>query len=275
MSNRRIDWQHDGVQFEGRRVSARPSARAQICLVHGLGDHSGRYGEWIDRCAAAGFEVATFDLRGHGKSGGRRGDAVDVAQLVGDVRGFLDVCRPDPDRPRFVYGHSFGGCLALHLAAAPPTDVRGIIATAPAIRPGTPPPRWKVAVARLLRPIVPGLRMDTGVPADGLHREGQAEFAADPLTHRLVSVRLGLDLLEAGEQLLTQAYAPRVPTLVMHGDEDPVTSYAASAAYAAAHPAVEFRGWPQQLHELHHEPRSAEVDACVRDWIERQLASSQ
>ncbi len=272
MGTDQIEWTDGRVHFRGRAHRCE-EPRARVLLVHGLGEHSGRYDHVVEFLLSQKFDVARFDMRGHGHSGGPRGDAPTYETLLDDIDRFArEVDDVLPPAPVFLYGHSLGGNLVLNHALRRRSDWTGVVASAPAIRTYEPPPRIKVLVGRMLRPLVPGFRMHNGIDLDALARDGAVidDYLGDPLTHSRISVRLGLDVLESGEWLLQGGHEAHQPILIIHGDADKLTSHEASRAFAEATRGVEFRSWPGGRHELHNDPDQADVLRFIADWITAQ-----
>jgi len=246
--------------------------------VHGLGEHSGRYGEWAERFTGAGFAVQGFDLRGHGRSGGARGDTRfapalrDLDRLVGQS------AWRHPGVPVFLYGHSLGALLALvYLAERPAAPLAGAVVSAVGLHSALREQRAKVAVARVLGRVVPRLRLPSGIDPETLSRDPAvvAAYRADPLVHDRVSAGFGLDALEAVDALLAAPPDPGVPLLLVHGAEDRLAYASGAREYAAATPgACELQVYEGLAHEIHNEPERARVFDDVRAWMDATLSSA-
>lgn len=251
--------------------------RGLILLVHGLGEHRGRYAHVVEALVAEGWAVAGFDHRGHGTSSGERGDARDLWQLANDVRAAWAAVRPlVPDGAAILYGHSMGGSLVLAalLGELPETKpkIDGVLCTSPGLRPADAPPRWKIWAARLALKLRPRQRFHNGVTPTGISRDPEviARYEADPLVHGWLSARLGLSLLTVGEELLARAPELGVPALLMHGEADRVTSIEASRIFAdRAGAEVRFLPWAGLFHELHNEPEWREVLDTALEWMNK------
>ncbi len=257
------------------RPSPGVSERGLVLLVHGLGEHRGRYPHVVETLLAAGWAVAGFDHRGHGRSTGERGDARDLWQLADDVRASWALVRERvPGGAAFLYGHSMGGSLVLaamlgELPSARP-DVDGVLCTAPGLRPADTPPRWKIWAARIALKLRPRQRFHNGVTPTGISRDPDviARYEADPLVHGWLSARLGLSLLTVGEELLQRAPDLDRPALLMHGEADRVTSIEASRTFVdCAGAEARFLSWPGLFHELHNEPEWKDVLAAALEWM--------
>jgi acylglycerol lipase len=264
----------DGTKFHCQIWQAAVSAKQAgptIVLVHGLGEHSGRYGELISHLIHRGHPVIATDLRGHGRSGGKRGHAPGYGALMDDIDLLLGAARERFPGTRFVlYGHSLGGALVINYVLRKHPDLFGVIATSPALRPAFAPPQWKLRAARALYRVWPSLTLKSELAVAAISRDQAVVRAcrADKLVHDRISVRLGIDVLEAGEWALQQAAELTMPMLLMHGDSDHLTSLTASREFARRAPSCTLRVWEGLYHELHHEPEKAAVFAAISTWLE-------
>ncbi len=137
----------DGLRLHAHYLAPHSSPKALIALVHGLGEHSGRYDYVVQTLLNAGYAVSQFDLRGHGQSEGKRGHAPAYEVLLDDIEHFLKHSRTRcPDKPVFLYGHSFGGNLVLNYVLHRQPDLQGVIVSGPSLRTAFKPPAWKVAI---------------------------------------------------------------------------------------------------------------------------------
>lgn len=272
----------DGLALVGRCWRPKDEPRGVVCLVHGHGEHSGRYGHVAAALAMGGLATVALDLRGHGRSGGARGDAPSFDHLLDDVN--VSLARAGdlfPGRPRFLYGHSLGGNLVLNYAlrrasgADGTLAVAGVVATSPWLVLAQQPPAWKSALARVLGVMAPAVALRTGLAIEALSHDPAVirAYQADPLVHDLLTSRLYLGIVEAGAWALAKAGEfPPVPLLIMHGGADRVTLAASSAEFAAHVPErCVYREWAGLAHETHNEPEREEVLAFIREWLVGQI----
>jgi len=125
-------------------VNFRP--KGVMCLVHGLGEHSGRYALLAEHLTQAGFSMIGFDLRGHGKSAGQRGHIDSSLEFVAEIDQLLNTAHQRyPHKPCFLYGHSLGSLLALFYALKRKPDLAGIVASSPGLRSSLEQQKLKVA----------------------------------------------------------------------------------------------------------------------------------
>jgi len=266
----------DGIELHERRWLPESGCRAVVCLVHGLGEHSGRYQHVGEAFAGQGIGVFACDARGHGRSGGRRSHTPSYDALLDDVDLLVGAAQAaQPGVPLFLYGHSLGGALVINHALRRETPIRGVIASAPAFRPGFTPPAWKVAVGRLAARVLPTLRLASELDPAAISRDPAVVegYLADPLMNRSLTAALGVAVLDEGERALAAAHTLSVPLLLIHGTADRLTDVDASRAFAAAAGDLcTLQLLDGLYHEPHNEPEKADVFACVFDWIEEQVA---
>jgi alpha-beta hydrolase superfamily lysophospholipase len=290
---RALDFQFtDRGQLSTRLWEAEAEAsRGVVGIVHGLGEHSGRYEHVAAALTRVGYTVLAFDLPGHGRSPGRRGHA-SFAGLLSDVRRLADeVVVRAGDAPAILYGHSLGGALVLTHAirrqpegasprfVSPQRDVSNqhqrkltaLVASSPLLRLSSPPSLGRRAAACLLRFLCPWFLFDTRLDPNVLSHDADVvrDHQQDPLVHHCVSASLGDSMLRTGDWLLRHADRLPVPTLLMHGGADALTSPAASREFAErAGPRCTLKIWEGLRHELQWEPEKDRVFRFTIDWLE-------
>ena len=241
-------------------------------LVHGFGEHGGRYDAFARQLAAQGLTVACPDLWGHGRSSGRRGDIVRFADYVEDLDAFTrQVSAPlNPAARMAVFGHSFGGLVAVHWAIQGPRPWSCIILQSPLFGVGFPVPQWKARLSRMLGEVWPTLSMPTGLNPAWLSRDLDVarRYRNDPLVHHRITARGYAALQEAMQQAGASAERLTLPTLVLYGTADRVISVAACEAFAARMTCEKrIMGFPDCYHELHHESVASDVVGRIVEWI--------
>jgi alpha-beta hydrolase superfamily lysophospholipase len=256
----------------------KPMGRAigAVTIVHGIGEHSGRYQPLGEFLAAAGYLCLAYDQRGHGQTAGQRGHAADYQLLLGDIQTAIDAAaRLAPcDRP-FLLGQSFGGGLVLNLCIRRPPALAGVIACSPLLRMVTPPPLWKRCLGRMLSHLAPRFSFRTHLDPSALSHDPLAvqRYRNDPLVHHRVSARLAVQMLDAGRWVLGQADRLSVPSLLMHGQADTITDPQATCQFAQfaqrAGADCTFKIWPGLFHELHWEQEHLDVMRCLVEWLGR------
>jgi alpha-beta hydrolase superfamily lysophospholipase len=245
-------------------------ARAQIVLVHGLAEHGGRYGAFEEFFAHHRIGVSVMDLRGHGRSEGRRVWVPSFETYLEDLDLFL--ARVLSLSPRvFLVGHSLGGLIATRHAETRPVRLGGLILSGAALEPAITPPAPVTWVLRRLNALssatpVPGL-----IGPEQLSRDPAVvqAYRDDPLIPRHLTTGLGLASLEAGRRALAEAHRIQVPTLVLHGGADPVVDPRGSEELHARLEVAdrELKVYPGLRHEIFNEPERGRVLADVVEWV--------
>lgn len=259
------------IQLPGRAWCAeRP--RALVAIVHGLGEHSGRYGALASVLVDRRFTVASLDLPGHGEAPGPRGDAKTWLMLRDSVvPALFTVTRGMPDQPFdlpvVLLGHSMGGLLALDYALAHPKSILGLVASAPAIR-STPPPGWKKMLASMAKAMAPSAGFSNGLDESGISRDPEVLMARDqdPLVHNKISPRLYFGLEEARQRVLAEARRLAVPTLILQGAADRVVSPSGALELngLAPHGMVRLITYRDGYHEVFND---LSRDEAIRDLV--------
>ncbi len=262
----------DGVPIFAQSWAPDGPARAAVALVHGVGEHSGRYPRLVERLTAAGYALSAFDQRGHGRSGGPRVHARSFETLMDDIDHHIANTRERfSGRPVFLYGHSMAGAEVLYYALRRSPRLAGVIASSPALAPGTPLSPLKIAGGRLLARILPTAVISMEIPWESLSRDAAVVEAAkkDPLFKEGISVRLGARLLDAGEWIRSQGRFP-LPLLLMQGTDDRHVDPKATIAFGKRLSGdVTLKVWEGSRHELHNELDKDAVIDFVLDWLRR------
>lgn len=260
----------DGTPLHVREWAASGEPWANILIVHGIGEHSGRYERTGRLLAAAGLQVEAFDLRGHGLSGGRRVYVGRWDDFLDDLEVRLAAMRV-PGRPLVLFGHSMGALICLTYACSnrPAPDL--LVLSAPPLEAGVP--RWQRVLAPILGRVAPTLVLANPIAGEQLSHApavGEAYFA-DPLVQPRSTVRLGGELFKAMKAGRRGLAGLHVPALVIHGGADTLVPTAASEPLAAI-PGVERRVLPGLRHETLNEPEGPQVVAGIVEWIRRRTA---
>ena len=263
----------DGLSLFSR-IWATPDSKAVIALIHGFGEHSGRYAHVADFFNKNGYSVFALDNRGHGQSGGKRGHAPTYDSYMNDIEVFLNyVATQSAAKPVFLYGHSMGGNLVLNYVIRRQPTLKGVIATGPWVLLAFEPKPILVTIGKLMRSIFPSFSQDSGLNQDHISKDTAVveAYKNDPLVHGKITASASLSLLEAGEFLNNYAGEMPIYTLIMHGDEDLLTSQPASEAFAKrVSGPVTYKKWKGMYHEIHNEPQQLEVFNYTLGWLERQ-----
>jgi len=265
-----IPYRH-GHSFYACEWSPSGDSKAVILLIHGLSDHAGRYCHVGSFFSAAGYHMIVPDLRGHGRSFGKRGHFPSFNVIMEDITLFLEEAgRRHPSLPVFLYGHSMGGNLVLNYLIRNRPPVAGAIVTSPWLRLNFKPPLFKIILATLVNKVCPSLTQPDGIIPSYLSHDEEVgrKYSTDPLVHNLISVRTFLEISQAGEYALAHADQIHCPLLLMHGTGDLLTSFDASKEFSGRVTSEHtFKAWDGLFHELHNESEKGIVLAFTLEWI--------
>ncbi|MEK9950544.1 MAG: lysophospholipase [Curvibacter sp.] len=250
--------------------------RGVVLIVHGLGEHAGRYDELARRLNGWGFAVRGYDHYGHGESGGTRGGLPTAQRLVEDLADVLGSTRKrlQAHTPLIVLGHSMGGLVAAHLVARQLGRVDGLVLSSPALDPGLT--AFQRLLLAVLPAIAPDLRVRNGLDPQWISHDPQVvrAYQQDRLIHDRISGRLARYIADAGPQVLAAAPRWEVPTLLMYAGADRLVSPRGSAAFARAVPArvLEAHCYAELYHEIFNELAREPVYARLQAWLDRWFA---
>jgi len=252
--------------------------KAFIALIHGLGDHTSRFVHVGKAMTDAGYAMAGFDLRGHGRSGGARGHSPSLEAYMQDIRHFFQLMTQRyPDIPHFLYGHSLGGLLSLAYAIQYGAGLKGVIVTGAALRASLQEQKAKIAMVRLLGSLLPTVTVPSGLDPVTISRDPQIvqAYVNDPLVHYSTSLGFGKAALKAIDLCFAGAKEFPVPLLIMHGNSDKLTYPSGSEDFAklvrAAGGDVTLKLWDSLYHEVHNEPEKAEVFKFMIEWLDERV----
>jgi acylglycerol lipase len=269
----------DGLSlYAGIREPENISPKAVVCLVHGIGEHGGRYTHVGDAFTREGFVFMSPDMRGHGKSEGKRGHLASAETILHDIDGYLEEARNRyPGIPLILYGHSLGGIFVLYYGLKRKQGMSGVICTSPGLRNALQDQPVKVLAARILGTLVPGLTIPTGLEVSAISRDAKVveDYRNDPLVHDKMSVGFGKVMLEIIPCTMEHSGEFSYPLLLMHGSEDSIAFVSGSKAFAASLDGkCNLVIWEGATHELHNEPEKAEVLMTMTDWIGHHFTAS-
>jgi len=247
---------------------------AAVLLLHGLGEHMGRYGHVASALQAAGYVVFGYDHHGHGLSSGLRGNLLSPSQLVDDVHFVIGHVRTLTPAPLVVLGHSMGGLIAARAVAQSLPNIDALVMSSPALGAQT---NWiqKFLLATLPK-LLPHVRVDNGVKSAWLARDAKVvrAYLEDPLVHRQISAGLAAWILKEGAQTVAQASAWSMPTLLMYAGQDQLVLPQASADFARLAPSqvLQSQCFNVMYHEIFNDPEKAVVFAKLLSWLDNRYA---
>ncbi|MBU3898547.1 MAG: lysophospholipase [Gammaproteobacteria bacterium] len=248
--------------------------RGVVLLVHGLGEHVGRYDKLAGQLNDWGFAVRGYDQYGHGESGGPRGGLSSDTRLLDDLADIVDSTRARmaPHTPLILLGHSMGGLVAARFVALGVRPVQALVLSSPALDPGLN------AVQKLLLAVLPKMapnfRIGNGLNSSLISHDPAvvAAYGADKLVHDRISARLARFIADGGPATVAQAPTWSIPTLLLYAGADRLVNPAGSRAFAAAAPkaVLESHCFEGLYHEIFNESEleAKAVFAALKQWLD-------
>ncbi|MEN9538042.1 MAG: hypothetical protein RLZZ126_277 [Pseudomonadota bacterium] len=265
---------HDGdnIAVQDWPIDKGQKLRGVVLIVHGLGEHAGRYHHVAQRLNEWGFAVRGYDLHGHGESGGARGGMPTDTRMLDDLADILDSTRRQltPSTPVIVLGHSMGGLIAARFVQLNKLPVEGLVLSSPALAADLNPVQ-KLLLAVAPR-VAPNLRVANSLDVNKLSHDPKvvAAYKADKLVHDRISARLGRFIFDAGTAVVQGAARWKVQTLLMYAGQDHLVSPSGSRAFAAAAPAqvLTSQCFDGLYHEIFNELEAEPVFGVLKGWLD-------
>lgn len=250
-----------------------------VVLVHGFGEHSGRYSNnIIPVLLSLGLAVIRYDNVGHGKSSGKRGHCPSYLVLLDILEHVIIKAQDAFSRvPFFLYGHSMGGNLVLNYVLRRKMNIRGVIATSPYLRLAFQPPAWKMVLGKLMLGLIPSITLPSGLDANGISRisEEVEKYNKDPLIHDKVSPMYSFPIMDAGEWAIANASQLTVDTLLMHGTADQIIDFKATQEFHQNSNKTTLKLFEGGFHELHNDLCSDEMLRELSKWFSTIISNPQ
>jgi alpha-beta hydrolase superfamily lysophospholipase len=268
----------EGVKIFYRYFPAEPE-RARMVIAHGLGEHSGRYTNVVERVIPKGISVWLPDHRGHGRSEGKRGHVLNFVQFLTDLHLSVDLARENlPDGMKcFLLGHSMGGLIAINFAQRFPDLIDGVIASSPALGMVVEIPVVKKVLGSFMSYIRPSLSMGNELDATKISHDPDVvdAYVNDPLVHDRVTARFFTELLEAMETVNQQASALKIPILMQVAGDDHLVSARSSRQFFEKLSLQDktLRVYDGHYHEIYNEleDQRKQVLRDLEQWLVDQL----
>lgn len=265
----------DGQQLYQEIWPAAGEARATVLMVHGYGEHCGRYQNPVQALRPRGFELFAFDYRGHGQAGGRRGHVDHFAEYLDDVDRALELARARGPRPVFLLGHSLGGLIATRYVIERGKGLAGLVLSSPFLGLKVKLPALKLAVGRQASKWMPRLTLKNDLDLSALSRDRAVceAYARDRFVHRVATARWFTETSTAQERSLKEAAAITLPVLVYAGDADAIADTDATRAIFAriGSKDKQLKVYPGGYHELMNDTCKHEVLQALGDWLEQHV----
>lgn len=272
----------DGVKIFYRNYPA-GSERARLVIAHGLGEHSGRYGNVVERMLLKGISTYVPDHRGHGQSEGKRGHVRKFDRYLSDLR--LSVKLAGENRPEgmklFLLGHSLGGLIVLNFAQQYPDRIDGVVASSPALGMAVEVAGVKKALASWLSHIWPEMTMGNELDATKISHDQKvvSAYKSDPLVHDRVSVRFFSEILAAMETAHAGASRLKVPTLLQVAGNDKLVNASSSTQFFEKLELEDktLHVYEGRYHEIYNEVEDLRnaVFNDLENWFEKQIGNDE
>ncbi len=257
------------------------SPRGAIALVHGAGEHCGRYDHVARWLNDADYAVLGLDLPGQGHSSGRKGHINRFEDYLPAVDAMLQRLEElYPGCPRFLYGHSMGGLIVVRWiqqrSPSPQPGLAGIVLTSPCLALSLDIPPALLRVGAMLELVWPTLSQSSRIPASAVSRHPAvvAAYASDPLVQHRVTVRWAMELQRAMASARSGSASFPAPVLILQAGDDRLVSPDATRAFAqrVEAPDKEYRELAGLYHELHNEPEREDILSTITSFLDHSLA---
>ena len=246
------------------------SPKATFAVVHGLGEHGGRYRRFAEAMGSRGFSTFAIDLRGMGRSEGPRGFVSSWAEWLKDTETFVGMVAEHPSAGEVIpLGHSVGGVVVLSAILRDALLTPRFVVSNPALRIRMPVPGWKLSLGRVTSRLVPRLAMANGVDAARLSRDPEVvdAYRADPLVHDRITSRLFTEWMAATDEILARAGEIKTPFLALVAEEDGIIDPEGTRElHRRAAPSSELVTLPGRYHEPFNDLEADEVFDALAGW---------
>jgi len=262
------------LYYQGWRPNGQ--ARGVLTVVHGVGEHSGRYLNIVNRLTGCGYVVYGFDQRGHGRSPGQRGHINSWGEYRGDLDAFLKVIgKLEPNLPLFLLGHSMGALVVLDYLLCQPAALRGAIVSGAPIEPAGVSKAYLVILAHFLSRVWPRFPLHLGLDTSALSRNPTVvkAYETDPLVHGAATPRWGTESLATIERVKAHATEVNAPVLFIHGGADRLNSpHGSRTIFEKVNLSdKELKVYPGGYHEPHNDIDYEQVANDIEQWLGRHL----
>ncbi len=271
MTHQEYNFNFHKTQFYGHYYQPE-RIKGVVILVHGMGEHSGRYTPFvIPKLVAEDLAVITYDQFGHGKTSGKKGHNPGYNYLLDALETVLIKAQElFPGKSLFLYGHSMGGNVVINYILKRAHPFKGAIATSPLLRLAFQPPKWKLTAGKLMQKVAPSITLPSELDANAISRDPEEvkKYVDDPLVHDKVSANYSLSVFDAGEWAIDNAHQLSTPLLVVHGSGDQLTDYKASQEFVEnSKGKAQLKLFEGGYHELHNDLDKEVFITTITNWI--------
>ncbi len=259
-----------GIYYQAWTPTAKP--KALVVLVHGQGEHGGRYTHVAEYMTRNGYAFYAQDLRGHGRSAGKHGHVERFDDYLADLSHMIDIAREkNPTIKTFLYGHSLGGLVVLNYTEKHGDEIAGVIATGPLLGLKMKVSPLKTSLGKMLSSIVPTFSLSTGLDPNLLSRNQEIarSYVSDPLVHGVATARFYTEFLQASWNTMRSAEKLRVPCLIMQAGADGIVDASVTTAFfkQVGSPDKTLKVYDDLYHEIHNESGWESVLRDIDSWI--------
>ena len=249
--------------------------KAVVVLVHGMGEHSGRYAESVvPYLLKENYAVVAYDQFGHGKTKGKRGNCPSYNALLESLEIVINKAEfLFKDLPVFLYGHSLGGNIVINYALKKESNIKGVMATSPFLKLAFTPPKWKVNLGKFMLTILPSITLPSDIEEAAISSIASevVRYQEDELVHDKISPMYLFPVMEAGEYALANASNLKIPTFITHGTGDRIIDYKGSVEFCKQSKIAELKLYNHCYHELHHDVCANEMMQTLTKWLNEKL----
>lgn len=270
MTHQTLNFEFHKTNFFGQYWRSE-EVKSVVLILHGLGEHSGRFTEVAENLVNNGYGVIAFDHFGHGKTSGKRGHNPGYEYVLDSIGQFIQKTKElFENKDIFLYGHSMGGNAVLNYMLSRDSQVKGVIATSAFLKLAFQPPGWKLFFGKLIQKIAPSVTLDNEVNSSFISRDPEEvkRYENDSLVHNRVSPNFSLSFIERGAWAIENANLLKKPILLLHGTDDKLISCEGSKQFAANNADnVTLKLYEGGYHELHNDFCKQEVIGDVISWL--------
>jgi alpha-beta hydrolase superfamily lysophospholipase len=263
----------DGTTLAYRAWPRPGAATITFAVVHGHGEHGGRYQRFAEGMAKHDIATYAVDLRGHGDSAGPRGHVDSWSQWVDDTVAFVSLVESQTKGEVIPVGHSFGGVVMLSaVRSGKLTGARRFVLSSPALRLTSEVPGWQTKAVRLMSAVQPKLSLSNNVDPRTISRipEEVEAYRTDPLVHNKITTRLYSEWRRASRENLERAGDIKIPFLILAGTADRLIDPAGSKALHERAPQTsDLRMLEGRYHEPFNDLASEEVFEMIAAWVRK------
>lgn len=248
--------------------------KAVVIIVHGLGEHIGRYQHVAEALVSAGYAIYGLDHRGHGKSDGKRVRVTSNTHFMDDLRQYFDIVRREHNREQiFILGHSMGSVISLQFTLQYQNDLAGLLITGTATDVGSTVSPILRNLTNILHPFLPHIPISAPAPVDHLTNDKAMQQLADsdPLNHKgWTPLSIAKYIIDTGEMIQENVKKLVLPILIMHGEDDRITPISGSHIVHERVGSADktLKTWPNMQHEIMNEIDRVPVIETLLEWLD-------